>query len=449
MTNERILPVRGVELCVDTLGDPADPAIVLIGGSASALDHWADEFCGRLAAGGRFVIRYDHRDTGRSVHYPPGQPGYTGDDLAEDIVGVLDGLGVKHAHLVGISMGGALAQVVALDHPARVDSLVLMSTSLAIPSGQELPSMDPELLTYFSEAKPPDWSDRAAVIEHMVDFERHLAAPAYFDEARVRAVATRVVDRTADPSAALTNHIMVGGEKKDRPGLDTISVPTLVVHGTVDRLFPPAHGEALARAIPGAEYLPLDGVGHQVPPPEVWPDLIPIILRHTSTEPAAPNPLLTEWARGHAHRGGRALVIGGGADAEFVSGLGYTTTAFDIAGERPKDGEAADLLDPPADWLHAFDLVVEVISVQALPDPQRRTAIVNAGRLVAPGGTLIAIATRWDPAGDTPQAGPPGPLRRAEIDAFATDGLQPVGIEPLTDPMGVSRWRAEFRRPAR
>jgi len=103
------------------------------------MDWWEEEFCQRLAAGGRFVIRYDHRDTGRSVSYPAGAPGYTGADLAADVTGVLDALGRRSAHLAGISMGGALAQQVALAHPGRVDSLVLISTSPAVPVRSELP----------------------------------------------------------------------------------------------------------------------------------------------------------------------------------------------------------------------------------------------------------------------------------------------------------------------
>ena len=135
MDGQRIIDVNGVDLCVDTTGDAADPAILLIGGMGASMDWWEEEFCQRLAAGGRFVIRYDHRDTGRSVSYPAGAPGYTGADLAADVIGVLDALGRRSAHLAGISMGGALAQQVALAHPDRVDSLVLFSTSPAVPGG--------------------------------------------------------------------------------------------------------------------------------------------------------------------------------------------------------------------------------------------------------------------------------------------------------------------------
>src|SRR3954454_23507048 len=137
MDGPRIVDVNGVGLCVDTAGRAADPAILLIGGMGAAMDWWEPEFCPRLAAGGRFVIRYDHRDTGQSVSYPAGAPGYTGADLAADAVGVLDAFGGRSAQLAGISMGGALAQQLALANRPGVDSGPAFSTSPAVPVRSE------------------------------------------------------------------------------------------------------------------------------------------------------------------------------------------------------------------------------------------------------------------------------------------------------------------------
>lgn len=176
-------------------------------------------------------------------------------------------------------------------------------------------------------------------------------------------------------------------------------------------------------------------------------------------DPAAPHPLLVQWAqaRGLAGSGQRAVVVGCGlgADAEQVAGLGYDTVAFDVAETAVRVAQqrhpgtsveyvTADLLDPPVEWLRGFDLVVEVFTVQALPDPPRRTAIVNVGRLVAPGGTLIVIAARPEQKVRRSR-GPPWPLTREEIDA-----LSPVRIEEVSDPRSPNgrRWRAEFHRPA-
>src|SRR4051794_16299799 len=129
MVTETMMPVNGIEVCVETFGEPDDPAVLLIAGGASSMDWWEDEFCRRLAAGGRFVIRYDHRDTGRSTSFPAGAPPYSGSDLAQDALGVLDALGVHRAHVVGLSMGGGLAQRIAVESPHRLLSLTLMSTS--------------------------------------------------------------------------------------------------------------------------------------------------------------------------------------------------------------------------------------------------------------------------------------------------------------------------------
>ena len=286
MDGRRIIDANGVDLCVDTAGDAADPAILLIGGMGSSMDWWEEEFCQRLAAGGRFVIRYDHRDTGRSVSYPAGAPGYTGADLATDAVGVLDALGRRSAHLAGISMGGALAQQVALAHPERVDSLVLISTSPAVPGGPgraNLPPMAEELRAYFAaEVPPPDWTERTAVIDYIVDYERRLEAAEYFDEAHVRALVERIVDRTNDMAASAVNHARAEEGELVRGRLAEIAAPALVIHGTADPMFPYGHGEALARGIPHAELLPLEGVGHQVPPRAWWTSVIAAMLRHTS-----------------------------------------------------------------------------------------------------------------------------------------------------------------------
>src|SRR3954469_19069131 len=134
---ESMIEPNGVELCTESFGDPADPPILLIMGMSGSMLWWDEGLCRMLADHERFVIRYDHRDTGRSVTYPPGRPGYTGADLVADAAGVLDAYGISAAHIVGVSMGGALAQLLALDFADRVASLVLISTSLALPDERE------------------------------------------------------------------------------------------------------------------------------------------------------------------------------------------------------------------------------------------------------------------------------------------------------------------------
>jgi pimeloyl-ACP methyl ester carboxylesterase len=282
-TNERVVRANGVDLCLETIGDPADPAILLIAGAQGSMLSWEDEFCERLAAGGRRVIRYDHRDTGRSVTYAPGKPEYSGRDLVEDAVGILDVLGLESAHVVGISMGGAIAQFVALDHPERVASLTLISTSPAVPGERDLPPSSKELQAYFAEPpQEPDWADRAAVVEYVVESARPFAARSRpFDEAPWRELARRDLDRSNDIAASMTNHFLAEEGPGSPKRVGEIAAPTLVLHGTEDPLFPYGHGEALAKEIPNAELVPLEQTGHELPR-EIWDVVVPAILRHTA-----------------------------------------------------------------------------------------------------------------------------------------------------------------------
>jgi len=285
--NERIVRANGVDLCVQTFGDRADPPILLIMGGASSMDWWEDGFCERLMAGSRFVIRYDHRDTGRSVSYELGAAPYSLRDLAEDAVGLLDALGLQSAHLVGMSVGGWIGQLVALDHPDRVASLTLISTSpTAGPSDPDLPEMSEELQAFFAqEASEPDWSDRDAVIDYIVEGERPFAGSRPFDEAAIRAVAARVFDRTTNLASGITNHASIDSGERWRGRLGRVSAPTLVIHGTEDPMFPYGNAVALAMEIPGAQLLPLERVGHEVPPRDLWDVVVPAILRHTASAP--------------------------------------------------------------------------------------------------------------------------------------------------------------------
>ncbi|WP_166354775.1 alpha/beta fold hydrolase [Phytoactinopolyspora limicola] len=286
-SGERLVQVNGVELCIETFGDRAAPAILLIAGAASSMDWWEDEFCQRLAGGGRFVVRYDLRDTGRSVSYEAGSPPYTGLDLEADAVGLLDALDLASAHLVAISLGAGMAQHIALDNPERVSSLTLMSSSPGGPGGPDQPDLPPpadHIQAIFTEtAAEPDWSNRSAVIDSMVDELRAFNGTLPFDEPRIRRIVTQVYDRTTNIAASQTNHwILSDDDAPARSPISEITAPTLVMHGTADPLFPIAHGEALAGDIPGARFIGLDGVGHEFPPPAVWDIVVSSILQHTA-----------------------------------------------------------------------------------------------------------------------------------------------------------------------
>jgi pimeloyl-ACP methyl ester carboxylesterase len=277
---ERSLDVDGVSLCTEPFGEPTDPAVLLVMGLGASMLWWEEPLCRNLAGAGRFVIRYDHRDTGRSTSYEPGHPGYDGADLTADAAGVLDGYGLASAHVVGVSAGGGIAQELALDRADRVRSLVLISTSPVRPVDRDLPPPSEAFGRFVAQAAV-DWSDRESVVEHLVGYSRVLAGGERpFDETACRELVRRDLAR-ADRVASLQNHdVMEQGDGPDRP-LSSIVQPTLVIHGTADPLFPFPHGRALAEEIHGATLLALEGAGHGVDRAD-WPTIVASILDHTS-----------------------------------------------------------------------------------------------------------------------------------------------------------------------
>jgi pimeloyl-ACP methyl ester carboxylesterase len=285
---ERVVSVDGVELCLEAFGDPRDPTVLLIGGAAASMDYWDAELCRRLAGAGRHVVRYDHRDTGRSTASPAGSPAYSADDLTTDPLRLLDALGVARAHLAGVSMGGGIAQSLAAHHPDRVLGITLIATS---PAGSRtrdrpLPPPHPRVAATFADPAPePAWGDRQAVVEHLVESARPYAGSLGFDEQRERRLAGAMVDRTPDMRAATTNHWIAVGDTDVPFRMADIAAPTLVLHGTDDPAFPFPHGEALAAEIPGARLVPLGGMGHEYPPPPVWDVVVAALARHTAPQP--------------------------------------------------------------------------------------------------------------------------------------------------------------------
>ncbi len=273
---EELITANGVRLCVETFGDATHPAILLIHGAGASMLGWENDLCSAIAEQGRFVIRYDNRDTGRSVSYPPGEPGYSLSDLARDAVGVLDALGVERAHVVGRSMAGAIALTLGVDHPDRVASLTFVTTT---PGGEDLPPMSEDFLAHTSQN--PDPTDSAAVVEFVVGLLRaYSGGSPHFDEHATRALVEEDVARTTNIASALTNHFLIDFDGPTSGGFGDIAVPALVVHGEFDPVFPLPHGEALRDAIPGAELLVLAGAGHEVPR-QLWHTFVPALVAHT------------------------------------------------------------------------------------------------------------------------------------------------------------------------
>jgi len=278
--NERLIRAGGVELAAQAFGDPERPPVLLIMGAMASMLWWPDGFCERLANRGRYVVRYDNRDTGHSTTCPPGEPAYTGDDMADDAMRVLDGFGLSSAHLVGMSAGGMTAQLAALRHPARVASLTVISAS---PLGEDTSGLPGPSAAYGRHAAAfgrVDWTDRAQVIRFMVTDSRMLAGTAHpFDEARVRLRIERDFDRARNFASA-TNHLRVGGGEAWEGRLSELRAPLLVIHGTADPLFPIEHGIALAEKIAGATLVRLEGGGHELHEAH-WDTIITAIVAHT------------------------------------------------------------------------------------------------------------------------------------------------------------------------
>ena len=278
---ERMIAAGGVEICTETFGEPNDPAVLLIMGAMASMLWWPAEFCERLAKGGRFVLRYDNRDTGRSTGNEPGKAAYGLDDLALDAVAVLDGYDIERAHLVGMSLGGGIAQLVALEYPERVATVTAISTTKVGASDASLPEPDAGYMEHAAAFEDLDWSDTEALRELIVRDARHLAGSSHpFDEAAARELVTRDLARAKNPQS-LMNHGMLSGGRADQDRLGEIDAPFLVIHGSADPIFPHPHGVALAHAVGEAPLVTLEGGGHEINEGD-WGQVLAAILDHTT-----------------------------------------------------------------------------------------------------------------------------------------------------------------------
>jgi pimeloyl-ACP methyl ester carboxylesterase len=276
----RTIRTEDVELATEAFGDATDSPILLrMGGMASML-WWPEEFCRRLAARGRFVIRYDQRDSGLSTKYPPGRPGYDFDDAVDDVFRVLDGYRITAAHFVGFSQGGMVGQGAALNHSERVLTLTAISTTPIGVDKSGLPGSGKAWLEHM--AMDVDWSHRAEAVAYLVEDARLVAGTAYkFDEAGTKAFIERDFDRSGGYASGNNHSVLfdIGDAWCGRLG--GLRPPLLVIHGTADPIFPMEHGEALAAAVPGASLVALEGGGHELHPAH-WDAIIAAITRHTA-----------------------------------------------------------------------------------------------------------------------------------------------------------------------
>ncbi|MCW3064562.1 MAG: putative hydrolase [Solirubrobacterales bacterium] len=269
----------GVRLWTEQVGAPAASPLLLIMGINASGVLWPDEFMAMLAERHR-VIRYDHRDTGRSTWGFDEHP-YKGVELAGDAIRVLDALGIDAAHVVGMSMGGALAQVLLLDHPERFLTATLVCTTTLDGGAEDLPRPDPRL---FEDAGgPAEDREREAELDWRVEnWRRHNGDALPLDAEAFRRLEARVMEHSGREDFP-TAHLRADHSGPDRfAELAGVRTPTLVVQGGADPMFPPPHGARLAAAIPPARLVTIPAMGHVLNPPILGP-LADAILRHTTT----------------------------------------------------------------------------------------------------------------------------------------------------------------------
>lgn len=278
----------------DTLGNPAHPAIVLIMGLGMQLTSWPDAFCHGLVARGFFVVRFDNRDAGLSsrarpmpgghpllamaasaLHLPVRAP-YTLDDMAHDTIGLMDHLGLQRAHMVGVSMGGMIAQVLAAGHAQRVLSL----TSIMSSSGNRRVSRPSRQALKVLLSRPADPGQVESVIEHLVQVFSVIGSPGYpATPAERREAVSKSVQRAHCPEGTTRQLLAIIASGDRRKRLHTIQAPTLVIHGDADPFVPLAAGKDVAANIPGAKLLTVPGMGHDLPT-ALLPQLVAAIANH-------------------------------------------------------------------------------------------------------------------------------------------------------------------------
>ncbi|SNR91713.1 Pimeloyl-ACP methyl ester carboxylesterase [Geodermatophilus saharensis] len=274
--------VGDVELAYETFGSPEDTPLLLVMGLATQMIGWPDEFCRMLADRGLYVIRFDNRDIGLSTHLDAaGAPdvlavmggdhsrvAYRLPDMAEDTAGLLDALGLGSAHVVGASMGGMIAQALAIAHPEKVRSL----TSIMSTTGD--PAVGAPAEAALGVLLAPPATDRESAVQRAVDTYRVIGSPGFeFDESGLRERAGLSFDRAYNPAGVARQLAAILASPDRTADLARVAVPTLVVHGAQDALVNVSGGRATAAAIPGAELVVVEGMGHDLPR-EVWPQLV-------------------------------------------------------------------------------------------------------------------------------------------------------------------------------
>jgi pimeloyl-ACP methyl ester carboxylesterase len=285
---------NGIQIEYETFGNSTGRPLLLISGFAMQMIHWDSDLCKDLAARGHYVIRFDNRDIGLSTKLTEAgmpnipeilgkllrgekvTPPYTLDDMATDSVALLDALNIPKAHLCGMSMGGMIAQTIAMRYPNRVISLISISSTTGNP---QVPPAKPEIMGLLSTPIP---DERQAYIEHRFKILKAISGPASPpDEGWTRKIMAEAYDREFCPEGRARQFVALRTQTNRAPVLSSIKVPTLVIHGTNDPLVSVEGGKDTAKSIPGAELMLIEGMGHDFPYKGPWPRIVEAIAKHT------------------------------------------------------------------------------------------------------------------------------------------------------------------------
>jgi pimeloyl-ACP methyl ester carboxylesterase len=253
-----------ITLATQSFGAPDNPAILLIMGATTSMLGWPDALCEALAASGHYVIRFDHRDTGRSTTRPLGTTEDTVENLVTDVLAIAKAYALPRYHLVGMSLGAYVTQMIATDPPPELASITLIAAEPLGWDGEALPTLPPEFFAHFGGLSNLDWSDREAAIAFLVEIQRLSTGKAPFDPALARTDVERLLDY-APSVPSMFNHASLTAARDWTGAYKTIAVPTLVIHGELDPLLPLPNGEALAKHIPNAILTVLANTGHELP----------------------------------------------------------------------------------------------------------------------------------------------------------------------------------------
>lgn len=277
-STERFIQSADATICLQTFGDKKDPCVLLLMGATASMLWWDEAFCRQLADQGFYVIRYDNRDTGRSTTYAPGTAPYSIDDLVDDAMRVLDANQIPRAHFVGMSLGGLVTQIAALKYPERVQSLTLLATGPWGPSDPSVPEMDPRIVQFQGRASRIDWTDEDAVVAFLLEGSALTAGRNGLDRPHMEQL-FRAEFRRATRYVSMYNHATLQGGEAYYGHLQDIRQPSLIIHGTDDKVWHFKHAEFLRKTLPASTLTILEGTGHELRPAD-WNTIIQALITH-------------------------------------------------------------------------------------------------------------------------------------------------------------------------